>query len=223
MMHIYDSALDVALEFIIKQIKSVKDRRGSYKRAMKSIQEKKTVSPSVLPGIEFILTRALDTVIDPAMLQYLIRGINQIYGDMPPPDENSLDLILFLCKYIQYYSLGHLYIMFMYLGTNYEYSFAKLEVFTDIRAMLDGPDALMKCGLEIISAVGFLINDIVQMESVEAANNSKDNSSDSIDSTTSESVAFVKQFCSSINSLCITKYPKLVLRSFECISRGTSI
>ena len=78
--------------------KSVKERRTYWKRVLKQIQQKKTVSPTALPGIEFILTRALDMLVDPAMIHHLIRGINQIYGDMPAPDEKSLELIIFLCK-----------------------------------------------------------------------------------------------------------------------------
>ena len=81
--------------------------------------------------------------------------------------------------------------------------------------MLAGPDALKKCGLEIISHIGGLINSVVEMDEKDSADNSKD----SIDSA-SESIVFVKEFCTSIKELCIQQYPKLVLRSFDCISRG---
>ena len=103
----------------------------------------------------------------------------------------------------------------IFLAKTHQYAFAEVECFMEVKTLFNGPKALLNCGLEIIAEIGSLLDEIVELESDRNADDSKNDSTDSIPDD-----SIVKIFCRSLKDICKGAEVKPALKCLEAISKG---
>ena len=134
---------------------------------MKKIHEKeKTIHPSSIINLQFVFERALDGVVDPETILHLIDQTIELY-QMPSPNENAIELLLYLGESAKSFPQNN------FSGRTHEHAFGTMDVFNKLRELLKSENrTLLRCGLELMSILGHLLDGVVDIELKSSADDS---------------------------------------------------